>query len=262
MSWIAELLRFRRDGDSFVAAQPSGDPADRLFGGLIAAQALAAGGATVDSAKAPQSLHAYFVRSGRYGADVDFQVERTRDGRSFDTRRITAVQNGEVILEMIASFHLPEPGPDWFPEAAPRLRFDDATPKTSPLDFAERFEIRTEPTDTSMFAVPPFWIRTRAPIEDDVLVRACALTFLSDLGPVPVARPPGTPIRPGIGFAASLDHSVWFHRPFVPHDWHRYEVHQLNTSDSRGLVAGALYDQAGSLIASTCQEALWRGVGQ
>ncbi len=259
MSWIAELLRFRRDGDSFVVPQPTGGgPGDRLFGGLIAAQALAAAGATVDSEKLPQSLHAYFVRSGEYGAEVDLRVERTRDGRSFDTRRVTATQHGAVILEMITSFHRPEPGADWYPEAAPSLRFDDAQPKAPGLEFAARFDIRTEPTDTSMFAVPPFWIRTRAHIEEDALIRACALTFMSDLGPVPVARPPGTPIRPAVGFAASLDHSVWFHRPFVPHEWHRYEVHRLNTSDSRGLVSGAFYNASGALIASTSQEALWR----
>jgi len=258
MSWIAELLHFRRDGDAFVVPQPTGSPGDRLFGGLIAAQALATAGATVDSDKLPQSLHLYFVRGGKYGADVELQVERTRDGRSFDTRRVTATQHGAVILEMIASFHRPEPGADQHPDVAPSVPFDDANPKPPATDFAALFEVRTGPADTSAFAVPPFWIRTREDIEDDALIRACTLTFMSDFGPVPVARPPGTPIRPHLGFAASLDHSVWFHRPFIPHDWHRYEVHQLNSSDSRGLVAGAIYASSGSLIASTTQEALWR----
>lgn len=258
MSWITELLQFRREGDVFVVPQPDGDPGDRLFGGLIAAQALAAAGATVDTDKLPQSLHLYFVRGGKYGTDVELLVERTRDGRSFDTRRVTAKQNGAVILEMIASFHRREPGADWHPEVAPSVSFDNAKPKRPASEFAALFDIRTEPTDTSTFAVPPFWISTRAHIEDDALTRACTLTFMSDFGPVPVARPPGTPMRLNLGFAASLDHSVWFHRPFVPHDWHRYEVHQLNSSDSRGLVAGAIYDSSGSLIASTAQEALWR----
>ena len=106
-SWIARLLDFRRDGDVFVAPQPTGGPSDRLFGGLIAAQSLAAAGATVEPDKLPQSLHLYFVRGGEYGVDVELQVERTRDGRSFDTRRVTAVQHGKTILEMIASFHRP-----------------------------------------------------------------------------------------------------------------------------------------------------------
>jgi acyl-CoA thioesterase II len=106
--------------------------------------------------------------------------------------------------------------------------------------------------------VPPFWIRTKDVIEDDPLIRACTLTYMSDFGPVPVARPPGTPLSTEIGYAASLDHAVWFHRPFRPDQWHRYEVRSLNNSDARGLVVGSLYDGSGALVASTSQEALWR----
>jgi acyl-CoA thioesterase-2 len=257
-SWIAQILQFDRDGDVFVFPNPQGGPGSRLFGGMIAAQALGAAGATVEPDKLAQSLHVYFVRGGQYGVDIELRVERTRDGRSFDTRRVTAVQNGQVILEMIASFHRPEPGADWFAAVPPSIDFDDALPKAPGIEFAERFDIRTMPEDTSVFAVPPFWIRTKEAIEDDPLIRACTWAFMSDFGPVPVARPPGTPLQEGIGFAASLDHSVWFHRSFDPRQWHRYEVKPANVSDSRGLVHGALYDRAGTLIASTAQEALWR----
>lgn len=258
-SWIRQLLQFDRDGDCFVYREPRGGPGSRLFGGMIAAQSLAAAGATVEAEKLPQSLHLYFVRGGRYGVDVEYQVERTRDGRSFDTRRVTAVQNGAVILEMITSFHRPEPGADAHPPPEPSaLRLADAVPRQPDIEFADRFEIRVSPDDDSVFAVPPFWIRSRTPIEDDPLVRACTLAFMSDLGPVPVARPAGTPLDPAAGFAASLDHAVWFHRSFDPSAWHRYEVRPLNNSDSRGLVAGSLYDEGGALIATTTQEALWR----
>ncbi|MET0453654.1 MAG: acyl-CoA thioesterase domain-containing protein [Mycobacterium sp.] len=258
-SWLARLLTFERDGDVFVTSQPPpAGPGNRLFGGLIAAQSLAAAGATVEPDKLPQSLHLYFVRGGQYGVDVELHVVRTRDGRSFDTRQVTAVQNGNTILEMIASFHRPEDGADWHPSPIPGIEFDDAVPKVRDLGFAKRFEVRATPDDDSPFVVPPFWIRTKDPIEDDPLVRACALTFLSDFGPVPVARPPGTPLALDVGYAASLDHAVWFHRPFVPDHWHRYEVRSLNNSDSRGLVAGSMYDAAGALVASTTQEALWR----
>ncbi|WP_304118340.1 acyl-CoA thioesterase II [Mycolicibacterium bacteremicum] len=256
-SWIAGLLDFERDGDAFIAPQWSA-PGDRLFGGLIAAQSLGAAGATVHPDKHPQSLHAYFVRGGKYGIDVELHVERTRDGRSFDTRRVTARQQGKVILEMIASFQIPEDGADWHPARAAGVSLDDAIPKTPELDSADRFELRCDPVDDSPFAVPPFWIRTRDDIEDDPLIRACTLTYMSDLGPVPAARPPGTPIAEDIGFAASLDHSVWFHRPFVPDRWHRYEVDSLGNSHSRGLVVGGFYDLDGSLIANTTQQALWR----
>jgi acyl-CoA thioesterase II len=257
-SWIARLLDFEQRGDVFVAPNPRSGPGDRLFGGLIAAQALAAAGHTVEPDKLPQSLHLYFVRGGQYGVDVELHVERTRDGRSFDTRRVTAVQHGKVILEMIASFHRPEDAADWQPPIVPALEFDDAMHKVPNLGFAERFDIRVTPGDDSVFAVPPFWIRTRDEIEDDPLIQACTLTFMSDFGPVPVARPPGTPVHPEAGYAASLDHAVWFHRPFDPRQWHRYEVRSLNNSDSRGLVVGSLYSAEGTLVASTTQEALWR----
>jgi acyl-CoA thioesterase len=255
-SWIARLLDFERTGDIFIAPQPSGGPGSRLFGGLIAAQALAAAGNTVEPEKLPQSLHLYFVRGGQYGVNVEFHVERTRDGRAFDTRRVTAVQRGKTILEMIASFHVPEPGVCWQRPEPIGIELDDAIPKAPDIGFADRFELRVTPDDDTVFAVPPFWMRTKADIEDDPLIRACMLTFMSDFGPVPVARPAGTGLRDG--FAASLDHAVWFHRPFVPQDWHRYEVIALGNADSRGLVRGSLYDTGGVLIASTSQEALWR----
>lgn len=257
-SWLARLLDFERRGDVFIAPNPSSGPGTRLFGGLIGAQALAAAGATVDPAKLPQSLHLYFVRGGEYGVDVELEVERTRDGRSFDTRRVTAVQHGKTILEMIASFHTPEPDADWQRPREAALDFDAAVPKDPELGFAARFDFRVYPGVDSLFPVPPFWIRTRDVIEDDPLLRACALTFMSDFGPVPVARPPGTPLDGDTGYAASLDHAVWFHRPFHPERWHLYDVRSLNNSDSRGLVAGSLYDGAGALVASTTQEALWR----
>ncbi|MDV3124054.1 thioesterase family protein [Mycobacterium sp. 21AC1] len=257
-SWINRLTQFDRDGDTFRIREPRRGAVDRLFGGLIAAQSLAAAGATVDAGKLPQSLHTYFVRGGRYDADVDFHVERTRDGRSFATRRVTAIQDDAVILEMIVSFHQPEPGVDWSPDVTPALEFDAAAGKDSILDFGEWFELRTLPGDRSEFAVPPFWIRTRVAIEDDPLIRACTLTFMSDLGPVPAALPPQVELRAELGFAASLDHSIWFHRPFAPDQWHRYEVRPVNHNDSRGLAVGSLYAANGALVASVTQEALWR----
>lgn len=255
---MARLLDLERDGDHFVAPQMSGGSGSRLFGGLIAAQALAAAGATVEPDKLPQSLHLYFVRGGQFGVDVELNVIRTRDGKSFDTRQVTAVQHGKTILEMIASFHRPEEGADWHPSNPPGVEFDAAVPKERTDGLLDRFEVRAVPGEDSPFVLPPFWIRTRDPIEDDPLVRACTLTFISDFGPVPVARPAGTPLGSNAGYAASLDHAVWFHRPFVPDEWHRYEVSPLNNADARGLVIGSMYDRSGALVASTSQEALWR----
>jgi acyl-CoA thioesterase len=255
-SWITALLRFDRDGDTFVARRPAGS-GGRLFGGLIGAQALWAASATVGDGKLPQSLHAYFVRSGLPGVDVGFEVERTRDGRSFDTRRVTATQQGDVILEMLASFHHPESGVDVHPPAPAFVDLADSVEVPVPDDLADRFEIRAIRRGGSMWEGPPYWIRTHQDIEDDPIVRACTLTFMSDMGLMAAARPPGTPLFSAT-FAASLDHSIWFHRPFRPTDWHVYQATSLNNNDNRGLALGGFYDTSGSLIASMTQEALWR----
>lgn len=256
-SWIKQLVTLARDGDAFVCHRPEA-PHGRLFGGLIAAQALAAAAATVEAAKLPQSLHAYFVRAGEPDVDVVYEVARTRDGRSFDTRQVTATQRGKVILELIASFHVPEPSTDWWPDAAPQVTLDDAVDVVAMPDMAERFEIRVAEVGPHGFASLPFWIRVHHDIEDDPVVRACALTFLSDMGLMGAARPPGIEWDFGRGMAASLDHAIWFHRAYDPSRWHRYEATGLNFNDARGLAVGSLRAADGTLIASMTQEALFR----
>ena len=98
---------------------------------------------------------------------------------------------------------------------------------------------------------------SKEPIEDDPLLRACALTYVSDLGMVDIARPPGQ-LRPGPGGAATLDHSLWLHRPFDPHQWHRYDATGVSHSDARGMAFGSIRDESGRLVASAAQESLWR----
>jgi acyl-CoA thioesterase II len=256
-SWIGALLQLERDGDSFVTGRPSAR-GGRIFGGLIAAQALAAAGATVGDDRAPHSLHAYFVRPGRPQVAVELEVERTRDGRSFTTRRVTARQGGEVILEMLTSFHRPEPGVDWSPPPPPMLALDETTELVMPAEMAARFEFRGQRPNPSGWAPLPYWIRTRAPVEDDPLVRACALAFMSDLGLMAAARPPGVSLWGMSGQAASLDHAIWFHRPFHPERWHRYHAGPVNSSDARGLAVGSIHDAADTLVATVTQEALFR----
>jgi acyl-CoA thioesterase II len=258
VSELIELLSLERLEDNLFRGQSRDIGTKYVFGGQVLGQALSAAQATVDRGRGAHSLHAYFLRAGDIEHPIVYDVDRTRDGSSFSVRRVTAIQHGKTILEMIASFHRPEPGADWQPPAVPAIEFDDSVPKIAGLEFAERFDIRTTAGDESVFAVPPFWIRTRDLIEDDPLIRACTLTFMSDFGPVPVARPPGTSLNAEGAYAASLDHAVWFHRPFRPDQWHRYEVRSLNNSDARGLVVGSLYDGSGALVASTSQEALWR----
>ncbi|WP_059019413.1 acyl-CoA thioesterase domain-containing protein [Mycobacterium sp. M26] len=256
-SWIAELVRLEGSGTTFSTSAAFG-AGPRLYGGLIAAQALAAAAATVDPGRLPQSLHAYFIKGGKVGVDVEFTVECTRDGRSFNTRRITAAQNGVPIFEMLASFHQPETTTDWQRPETRRLALDDATVVTAlPEKWADHFEVRVAPDTSPDWPEQPFWFRTREPVEDDAVIRACAMTFISDLGLVSSARPPGQ-VMPGRGGAASLDHALWLHRRSDPHQWHLYDSVALSHSDARGLARGSIHAEDGTLVASVAQESLWR----
>ena len=256
-SWIARLVQLEAYGPHFTTSVALGSHG-RLFGGLIAAQALAAAGAGVEDGRMPQSLHAYFIKGGRVGVDVDYAVETTRDGRSFDTRRITASQNGVPIFEMLTSFHHPEPTLDWQRPASFRVPLREATTAVSPPEnWADHFEVRVAADVDTDWPLQPFWFRSREPVEDDPLLQACALTFVSDLGMVYTGRPPGH-VAPGPGGAASLDHALWMHRPFDLNDWHCYDAIGVSHSDARGLAFGSIHDESGRLVASVAQESLWR----
>jgi acyl-CoA thioesterase len=256
-SWIARLVRLD-GGDGVYRTATALGAGPRLFGGLIAAQALAAAAATVAADRLPQSLHAYFIAGGRVGVDVEYTVESTRDGRSFSTRRVTASQEGVPIFEMLASFHRPEVTSDWQRPARPRLPLAEATTAvTPPQDWADYFEARVAAGEPPEWPSQPFWFRSRQPIEIDPVLRACALTFISDLGMVSTARPPGHD-EPGPGGAASLDHALWLHRPSDPHQWHCYDSVGISHRDARGLAFGSIHDRVGTLVASVAQESLWR----
>ena len=257
-SWIARLVALDSAGTTFRTANALG-AGPRLFGGLIAAQALAAAAATVPGDRLPQSLHAYFIKGGRVGVDVEYIVEITRDGRSFNTRRVTAGQDGGPIFEMLASFHRPEVTLDWQRPAVMRLPLAEATTVVVPPErWADYFEARVARRETTPeWPQQPFWFRSREPIENDPVLRACALTFVSDLGMVSTARPPGA-VEPGPGGAASLDHALWLHRPVDPNQWHCYDAVGVSHRDARGLAFGAIHDAEGALVASVAQESLWR----
>jgi len=257
-SWIADLVRLDGGDQTFTTSATFG-VGRRLYGGLIAAQSLAAAGATVDPARLPQSLHAYFIKGGKVGVDVEFVVELTRDGGSFNTRRVTASQGGEAIFEMLVSFHRAEPTTDWQRTGPPSLSLTDATTVTGlPAAWADHFEIRAATDGRDDWPAQPFWFRSREPIEEDPLLRACALTFISDMGLVSSAVPPGPQDSPGPRGAASLDHALWLHRPFDPQQWHHYGAVGVTHSDARGFALGTIQDGDGRLVASTAQESLWR----
>ena len=264
---LLELLDLKRVGaDRFEAVTPADGP-ERLFGGQVASQTLRAATLTVDDGRPPHSLHAYFIRPGRPGIPLDLEVERTRDGRSFATRHVTASQDGEPIFNLSASFHVPEPGDDWQLPAPADLGDPDSVvaPESPIMRFSTMrpFEIRPlhGPGPGGFPAIHPFWVRARNPLPDDPALHACVVAFMSDMGVVGSARAPGSTL-PNRFMGASLDHAVWFHRPVRADEWLLFSVGPVTNFGARGLARGTMHDRQGTLVMSLMQEALLRDTGR
>jgi acyl-CoA thioesterase-2 len=253
--------------DSFVAPMTT-SWGPRMYGGLVAAQSMAAACRTVRAEHRPQSLHAYFILAGDPEQPLVLDVERTRDGRSFTTRRVVASQSGEAIFEMSASFHRDEEGTDWSTPMPDGMSQPEALPDF--VGAAERpsvphFEMRPVRESDLPFATLPYWVRLidRSPdrdvpdggVPEDPALTSCILTYLSDMGVLAEARPPDD--EP-IGSATSLDHAIWFHRPYRPREWHLFSAASRSNRGGRGLAVGGLHHRDGSLIATIVQEGLFR----
>lgn len=252
----------RLDGDLFVAS-PGGLGRERIFGGQVVAQALYAAGLTIDGPRHVHSLHAYFIRPGRPTEPLRFEVARTRDGRAFSTRNVTARQEGKSIFEMIASFHDPEPGEDWptaVPPSVPPPH--DLHPVRISRLFGEDQPVEIRPVaDSASESFPasrpfPFWVRVTMPIGADPARHASLLALLSDIAAVRAARAPGSQARHDL--RVSLDHSIWFHRPPRVDRWLLYSMNPVAHVGTRGLARGSMHTVDGTLVASVAQEALLR----
>jgi acyl-CoA thioesterase-2 len=229
----------------------------RLYGGQVIAQGLRAAGLTVDAPHRPHSVHGYFVRAGSEQEPVLFEVERVRDGRSFTTRQVVAYQAGGAILNLIASFQADEGGDDVQalgapPDVAPP---EDLAPAETSLFFEHRIVLsRREPEPYQVT-----WMRVPEPIGEDPFLNACALAYLSDEDPLGVAllsHPLGG--RWEQLMTASLDHAVWFHRPFRADDWLLFEARGSGVANARGHAVVRVFDRAGRHVATVAQEGLGR----
>jgi acyl-CoA thioesterase II len=225
-----------------------------LYGGQVAAQALLAAGRTVSRDRLPHSLHGYFLRSGDAARPTIFHVERDRDGGSFSARRVVAVQGGEVIFNLSASFQARREGPDHQVHEAP----DAEQPNNSvALDMPRMFSMEgrrpAQPYAKTSWPTR-FWARTTValPLEDHLL-HACVLTYLSDIGTGLTALPDDE-AAPG----PSLDHAVWFHRSARLDDWVLMDMRPVTVSGGRGWYTGSVTTGDGGLAASFVQETLFR----
>lgn len=226
-----------------------------LYGGQVAAQALRAAGLTVPGGRYPHSLHGYFLRRGHVDRPVILRVDRDRDGRSFSARRVVAIQNGEVIFSMLASFHGDEASATYEAEGPAGLPDPESLPPRFEGWVLDVREINTAGViDGVEVQSDRMWVRVPAPLPDDRLVHACALTFASDLGTgFGQLRVPG--LSTG---GASIDHAVWFHRPVRLDDWTLLDLRPVMAGGARGVYLGTMRDREGSLAAMLSQELLLR----
>lgn len=250
----------------------------RVFGGQVIGQALVAAARTVEGRLA-HSLHCYFLRPGDPKVPIIYEVDRIRDGKSFTTRRVVAIQHGEAIFTMAASFQIDEPGLDHqieMPDVPPpeklpseaelkaaylhnapdgvRKYWERPRPiELRPVDL--RHYISREPLEPSQFV----WVRATHALPDDPEIHRCVLAYASDMTLLDTSLfPHGRAIFDADLQPASLDHAMWFHRPFRADDWLLYAEDSPSASGARGFNRGNLFSRDGRLVASVAQEGLIR----
>ncbi|GAA2984007.1 acyl-CoA thioesterase II [Actinokineospora diospyrosa] len=278
---LVELLDLERiDDDSYRGVSPEHSSV-RVFGGQVAGQALVAAGRTVPPERGVHSLHAYFIRGGDPSVPIVYEVDRIRDGRSFTTRRVVAVQHGKAIFALSASFQTAEQGID-HAEDMPVVPDPEALPtqgeRMTP-DLRAKFGAwadRPRPIDIRYVSEPPWlsretgprdarnqvWMRADGKLADDPLLQVCVLAYASDLTLLDAVL-----ARHGVYWGtdkvmgASLDHAMWFHRPFRADEWILYDCASPSASGGRGLATGRFFTRDGRLVATVVQEGLLRLLG-
>lgn len=251
-------------------------PHGRSFGGQVLGQALAAAGETAALDRTIHSMHGYFLRPGDAEQRMTFEVARLHDGGSFSTRRVQAYQNGEILMSLIASFQTDEPGlehqsdydmssipaPDTLPTVWEKYGHLADTRASWMLN--RPFDLRHVDSDITVRVTEPgntmrVWLRSRDNIEAGQMIHSAALAFASDyLLAEPILRQHSIPwATPGLR-VASLDHAMWFHRPFQVDEWLLYVLETPSSQGARGLTHGKFYNQAGQLVASVSQECMIR----
>lgn len=256
----------------------------RIYGGQVLAQALVAAQRTVETPdRTVHSMHGYFILAGDLGIPVVYFVDRLRDGRSFATRRVTAIQHGKAIFNMSASFHRTEEGlthqapmPEVPPPEELRSELDlirdqaDRIPEPlrgvltqdRPIDY--RAVEPYDPFDPD--PIPPvrhIWLRTNGRLDDEFLHHQAVLAYASDYGILGAALlPHGRTFRDPHVMAASLDHAIWFHRPFRADEWMLYVTESPRACGARGFSRGTFFTRDGTLVASVAQEGVIRTGGK
>jgi acyl-CoA thioesterase-2 len=278
LDFLVDLLDLESiEVNIFRGVSPDEDR-QRVFGGQVAAQSLMAAGRTVETGR-PHSLHAYFLRPGDPNAPILYEVDRIRDGRSFATRRVVAIQHGRAIFNMSASFHNDEPGLTHqfpMPDVPPPESLESLVTRLEPYreTLGDWFE-RPHPIDQRHIGELPFshgadrepvqrlWIRADGSLPDEPLLHACIAAYASDMSLFDTMLAPHDVNWDDADFmGASLDHCMWFHRPFRADEWLLYDMDSPTAFGARGLARGFLFTREGTLAVSVVQEGLMRLVGR
>lgn len=248
--------------DTWIGVGPR-YPWGGLYGGQIVAQALRAVASTVPDEFRVHSLHAYFVRLGDADEPIRFEVSRLRNGRTFATRAVVVRQAVGAILNLAASFQVPEDAPD----VQTAMLGDIPPPESLPsTPWSDAFDRRVVPGLVHSGDRPEgvtAWMRMNEDLGDDPVDQACGLAYLSDVIPTDAAILPH-PDRPAPGdeddtfWSASLDHAIWFHRPFRADEWHVHDFVCPTLLNSRGLAIGSVFTRTGEHVATITQEVLLR----
>ena len=282
---LIELLDLERIEVNIFRGQSPDENRQRVFGGQVAGQALVAAGRTVEESVRPgeperhvHSLHAYFLRPGDPTTPIIYEVDRIRDGKSFTTRRVNAIQHGRAIFTMSASFQvweegqldhgapMPEglPEPEGLPDFQTRMepykeQMGDWYTRPRPIDL--RFI--SDPTSKEPSPTQQLWFRADGKLPDDPLLHVCVATYASDMTLLDsIFNAHGRKWEDGNIMGASLDHAMWFHRPFRADEWLLYDQFSPSASGARGLGEGRIFTQDGTLAVSVVQEGLVRVINR
>jgi acyl-CoA thioesterase-2 len=276
---LKDLLKLERIEHNIFRGDSRDIGSPNVFGGQVLGQAPNAATRTVDQGRIPHSLHAYFILPGDMTTPILYEVDRIRDGRSFTTRRVVAIQHGKPIFNLSASFQKVEDGMDHQSEM-PDVPPPDDLPSMSDL---RKSLLKVAPEKYHRFLKPewpieirlldpvnPFqpekkepikfvWMRAIDRLPDDPGIHCCALAYASDFNLLSTAMlPHGITYNSGKVRAASLDHAMWFHRSFRADEWLLYAINSPTASNARGLAMGNIFTQDGTLVATVAQEGLIR----
>jgi acyl-CoA thioesterase-2 len=284
---LVTLLDLERIEVNIFRGQSPDENRQRVFGGQVAGQALVAAGRTVEEVIRPgeperhvHSLHAYFLRPGDPTTPIIYEVDRIRDGRSFTTRNVNAIQHGKAIFTLSASFQIEEtgldhslpmpadvPDPESLPDFKTRMepykeQMGDWYTRPRPIDLRFITPLPGEPAADSDEAVTPtqqVWFRADGKLADDPLLHVCVAAYASDMTLLDsIFNAHRLKWEDGNIMGASLDHAMWFHRPFRADEWLLYDQFSPSASGARGLAEGRIFTQDGHLAVSVVQEGLVR----